>query len=70
MVVDSRPTEDGVRRRRHCEACGHRFTTYERPEGDPGGQQERDVNAAARRLILKVLANLPREGGPSGQGAT
>ena len=33
-VVDSRPAEAGqsIRRRRQCEACGHRFTTYERLE--------------------------------------
>lgn len=33
-VVDSRPVESGnaIRRRRECEACGHRFTTYERLE--------------------------------------
>lgn len=33
-VVDSRTAEDGaaVRRRRECEACGQRFTTFERPE--------------------------------------
>ncbi|MFQ5522828.1 MAG: transcriptional regulator NrdR [Acidimicrobiia bacterium] len=33
-VVDSRPAEGGqsIRRRRQCEACQHRFTTYERPE--------------------------------------
>ena len=31
-VVDSRPIEDGaaLRRRRHCESCGERFTTFER----------------------------------------
>jgi len=30
-VVDSRPSQDGrsVRRRRECESCGKRFTTYE-----------------------------------------
>ena len=30
-VVDSRQTEDGtaIRRRRECEKCGRRFTTYE-----------------------------------------
>jgi len=34
-VVDSRPGHDGteIRRRRECEGCGHRFTTYERMEG-------------------------------------
>ncbi|TSC94278.1 MAG: NrdR family transcriptional regulator [Candidatus Berkelbacteria bacterium Athens1014_28] len=29
-VVDSRENEDGVRRRRECLSCGHRFTTHER----------------------------------------
>jgi len=31
-VVDSRQSEDGtsIRRRRECESCGRRFTTYER----------------------------------------
>ncbi len=34
-VIDSRDLEAGstIRRRRECEACAHRFTTYERPEG-------------------------------------
>ena len=33
-VVDSRQNEDGtsIRRRRECEKCGRRFTTYERIE--------------------------------------
>jgi transcriptional repressor NrdR len=33
-VVDSRLGKDGdaIRRRRHCDGCGHRFTTYERVE--------------------------------------
>lgn len=33
-VVDSRQAEDGntIRRRRECENCCHRFTTYERVE--------------------------------------
>lgn len=33
-VIDSRPTEEGhaIRRRRECEACGKRFTTYEKVE--------------------------------------
>jgi transcriptional repressor NrdR len=34
-VIDSRPAEEGssVRRRRECEACGRRFTTFERATG-------------------------------------
>lgn len=33
-VVDSRASDDGtaIRRRRHCLACEHRFTTFERIE--------------------------------------
>src|SRR2546430_17230781 len=33
-VVDSRLGKEGdaIRRRRHCEHCGRRFTTYERVE--------------------------------------
>lgn len=34
-VVDSRPTEDGIRRRRECSVCGKRFTTYENIENIP-----------------------------------
>ncbi len=32
QVKDSRPTEDGacIRRRRQCDKCGSRFTTFER----------------------------------------
>ncbi|TVR40027.1 MAG: transcriptional repressor NrdR [Planctomycetota bacterium] len=35
-VVDSRLTDDGtaIRRRRECNACGRRFTTYERVESE------------------------------------
>ncbi|HUT77207.1 MAG TPA: transcriptional regulator NrdR [Polyangia bacterium] len=33
-VIDSRVIRDGseIRRRRHCDSCSHRFTTYERVE--------------------------------------
>lgn len=31
-VIDSRETEDSVRRRRECLSCGQRYTTYERVE--------------------------------------
>ena len=36
-VVDSRPAEDNssIRRRRLCDACGKRFTTYEKVETIP-----------------------------------
>ena len=36
-VVDSRPSEDlnAIRRRRQCDDCGKRFTTYEKIETEP-----------------------------------
>ena len=36
-VVDSRPVEEtnSIRRRRMCDSCGKRFTTYERVEAIP-----------------------------------
>ncbi|MCI9542549.1 MAG: transcriptional repressor NrdR [Lachnospiraceae bacterium] len=36
-VIDSRPAEDNssIRRRRQCDECGKRFTTYEKVESIP-----------------------------------
>ena len=36
-VIDSRPADDNssIRRRRQCEQCGRRFTTYEKLETMP-----------------------------------
>ena len=36
-VIDSRSTDDGasIRRRRECEGCGRRFTTYEKIDTIP-----------------------------------
>ncbi|MCQ6273444.1 transcriptional regulator NrdR [Bacillus sp. V3B] len=36
-VVDSRPIDDGrsIRRRRECEKCAYRFTTFEKVEESP-----------------------------------
>jgi transcriptional repressor NrdR len=43
-VVDSRLTDpgDAVRRRRECDGCGERFTTYERVEPTPVTVRKRD----------------------------
>ena len=45
-VIDSRQSEDGlsIRRRRVCENCGHRFTTYERVELVPLMVIKKDQN--------------------------
>ena len=65
QVKDSRPTEDGasIRRRRQCESCGARFSTFERvqlreltvvkKDGDrqqfDRGKLERSISIAARK---------------------
>lgn len=45
-VVDSRPVEDtnSIRRRRMCDACGRRFTTYETVETIPLSIIKKDQN--------------------------
>lgn len=59
-VLDSRPIEGGkaVRRRRECEKCGFRFTTFERIDQLPlivikkdGTRQEYDREKLIRGLI-------------------
>src|SRR5918997_4212269 len=66
-VIDSRDLEGGstIRRRRECEACSHRFTTYERPEGArlvvvkrDGSRQEFD-REKLRAGLLKALQKRP-----------
>lgn len=43
-VIDSRPSDDGsaIRRRRECNKCGRRFTTFERIEEVPVMVVKRD----------------------------
>ena len=45
-VVDSRPIEDSnaIRRRRMCDVCGRRFTTYEKVETIPLIVIKKDMN--------------------------
>ncbi|ALX48328.1 transcriptional regulator NrdR [Lentibacillus amyloliquefaciens] len=59
-VLDSRPIEEGrsIRRRRECERCGFRFTTFERIEEVPlivvkkdGTRQEYSREKLIRGLI-------------------
>ena len=66
-VVDSRPTDEGqtIRRRRECEQCGRRFTTYEKIEEIPlivvkkdGSRQPFD-RAKMESAIIKACAKRP-----------
>src|SRR5262245_56659305 len=41
-VVETRRAGAATRRRRACASCGHRFTTYERVEREPGWVRKRD----------------------------
>lgn len=59
-VIDSRSTDDGkaIRRRRECEQCGRRFTTYETIETTPilviksnGNRQQYDSNKLKNGII-------------------
>lgn len=62
-VVDSRPTEEGnaIRRRRECESCGRRFTTYEKIEAVPllvikkDGSREAFDSEKIRKSIVKSI---------------
>lgn len=58
-VVDSRGEANRVYRRRECESCGHRFTTYEQLALAPRfgsharmlGQTMTDLRDKAKRII-------------------
>jgi transcriptional repressor NrdR len=67
QVKDSRPTEDNtsIRRRRQCESCGARFTTFERVQlreivvvksGDADGQVRREPFERAKLEQSVALA--------------
>ena len=59
-VLDSRRSEDGsIRRRRECEECKRRFTTYEKLEASPILVVKKDGNRQPfdRDKILKGIMN-------------
>ena len=66
-VIDSRDLEGGstIRRRRECEACTYRFTTYERPEGarlvvvKRDGSRQEFAREKVRAGLLKALEKRP-----------
>ena len=65
QVVDTRPAADGVRRRRECERCGGRFTTYERAEQPRvtvikrGGSRERFDRQKLVRGLARAAGGRP-----------
>jgi transcriptional repressor NrdR len=70
QVKDSRPSEDGasIRRRRQCEGCGGRFTTFERVQlremivVKSDGGREPFERVKLERSILVACRKRPIEG--------
>ncbi len=66
-VIDSRPVEEAssIRRRRECESCGYRFTTFERIEEYPlmvikkEGTREEFSRDKILRGIIKACEKRP-----------
>jgi transcriptional repressor NrdR len=66
-VLDSRPIEEGrsIRRRRECEKCGYRFTTFERMEEVPlivvkkGGTRQEFSREKLVRGLIKACEKRP-----------
>lgn len=66
-VVDSRPAEEGssIRRRRQCDRCGKRFTTFERSEGlgltvvKLDGRKEPYDRGKVVAGVMKAIKNRP-----------
>jgi transcriptional repressor NrdR len=67
-VIDSRPADDGAatRRRRECQSCGHRYTTFERVEASPvvvrkrTGLTEPYSGDKLRLSLMRAAADRPR----------
>lgn len=66
-MKDSRPTEDGasIRRRRQCEGCGARFTTFERVQlrdlvvAKKGGKREPFEREKLERSVVIACRKRP-----------
>ena len=62
-VIDSRPADDNeaIRRRRQCDECGKRFTTYEKVETIPLIVIKKDKNreTQGRAAVCGQLGRLP-----------
>ena len=63
-VIDSRPTDDSsIRRRRQCESCGKRFTTYEKVETMPLIVIKKDNNREPydrEKIVAGIVRSCPK----------
>jgi transcriptional repressor NrdR len=70
-VVDSRAVPSGVRRRRVCAACQHRFSTIETElplETRVGKSRGRPAEPFQPEKILRVLQRISKDGALNSQG--
>lgn len=60
LVVSSRAQDDGsVKRRRDCQGCGHRFSTWE-TTGDPQVMSRPDIAEIDLKRLATLEADLAR----------
>ena len=59
-VIDSRPVGDdaAIRRRRSCDVCGKRFTTYEKVETIPLIVIKKESSTTAERLKMACFRHV------------
>ena len=56
-VIDSRPTDDSsIRRRRQCDECGKRFTTYEKDNNREPYDREKIVAGIVRSCHKRPIS--------------
>lgn len=60
-IIDSRPLQDrnGIRRRRQCLNCGHRFTTYEEYENSENITDLKELHEKLKRG--KAILNMAQD---------
>ena len=63
QVKDSRPTEDNtaIRRRRQCESCGARFTTFERAKLDKSVALACRKRGIAQERLDQLVSGVQRQ---------
>ncbi|MGW5957090.1 NrdR family transcriptional regulator [Methylorubrum thiocyanatum] len=59
LVIESRKSPLGIRRRRDCQCCGHRWTTVEVNRSDLIGIGLREFERAVRNIDDRAVAVNP-----------
>lgn len=59
LVIESRKSPLGIRRRRDCQDCGHRWTTVEINRADLILAAIREIDCAGRRIDRRAVAVNP-----------